>query len=367
MECFTKLRTAVLSWALLFVAHTALAGTPNTHAGTTSPAATTPPQGTDSLSGADPYPSTYHPAKYERVAIVNATVLTAAGPRIQGGSAVVADGKILAVGTQVSIPPGARVIDAKGRWVTPGIIDPHSHIGMQPSPRKGNGVPPQGSAGGAPPVTNDAGLWIEHSVWPQDPMFERAAEAGVTTIQILPGSAKLFNGRTVVLKNVHSTSVQGMKFPGAPYGLKMACGENPDRGSGRAGNMQGYRSAFIAAAAYLRHWDDYHHKIAAGQSAEPPQRDLTMETLAGVLRGQILVQIHCYRANDMMQIIDLSREFGFHITAFHHALEAFKIAPLLAAEKIGVITWAGDWSGYKPRRSIWGRDMTCSSSRMSCW
>jgi imidazolonepropionase-like amidohydrolase len=169
----------------------------------------------------------------------------------------------------------------------------------------------------------------------------------VTTLEVLPGSAKLFNGRTVVLKNVPSVSVQGMKFPGAPYGLKMACGENPQRSTGRGGNMVGYRSAFINAANYKRRWDDYHRKIAAGQAVEPPTRDLTLETLAGVLEGQILVQIHCYRADDMLQMIDLSKEFGFHIAAFHHALEAFKIAPRLAAEKIAVITWAGDWSGYK--------------------
>jgi len=282
----------------------------------------------------DPYPSTYQPPESPPVAIVNATVLTAAGPRIDGGTVLMAQGRIVAVGTSVSIPSGARVIDAKGRWVTPGIVDPHAHIGMMPSPRSANGGEIPGA--GAPSDSNDAGLWIEHSIWPQDPMFERAAEAGVTTLEILPGSAKLFNGRTVVLKNVPAVSVQGMKFPGAPYGLKMACGENPQRSTGRAGNMAGYRSAFISAASYARHWDDYHRKLAAGQPAEAPGRDLTLETLAGVLRGEILVQIHCYRADDMLQMIDLSKEFGFHIAAFHHALE-----------KVAVVTWAGDWSGYK--------------------
>jgi imidazolonepropionase-like amidohydrolase len=216
---------------------------------------------------------------------------------------------------------------------------------MQSSPAEANGENAQPPSG--PRESNGAGQWIEHSVWPQDPMFGRALAAGVTTLQILPSSDRLFGGRSVVLKNVASISVQGMKFPGAPYGLKMACGENAERGSGRAGNMQGYRSAFIAATDYAHRWDEYRRKSASGQPGEPPGRDLTLETLAGVLRGEVRVQMHCYRADEMLQMIDLSKEFGFHITAFHHALEAFKIAPVLAREKVAVVTWAGDWSGYK--------------------
>jgi imidazolonepropionase-like amidohydrolase len=178
-------------------------------------------------------------------------------------------------------------------------------------------------------------------------MFDRVRHAGVTTMQLLPGSGSLFGGRSVVLKNVPSVTVQGMKFPGAPYGLKIACGENVIGGSKgirtRAGAMQGYRNAFIAAQDYEKRMD----AAAKKPGGEPPKRDLMLETLAGVLKGEIAVHIHCYRADEMAQMLDLSHEFGFHIAAFHHATEAFKIAPLLAREHVAVVTWAGDWSGYK--------------------
>jgi imidazolonepropionase-like amidohydrolase len=299
------------------------------------------PPGLDPAQRPDPFASTYQPTPAPAVAIINATVLTAVGPRIDGGAVLIRDGKIVAVGRDVAIPEGTRVIDAAGRWVTPGVIDPHAHIGSGSSPGAANGE------GGNETGPTAAGIWIEHAIWPQDPMFERARAAGVTTLQILPGSSTLFNGRTVTLKNVSATSTQGMKFPSAPSGLKMACGENPTGGPGRpatrAGNMLGYRTTFITAAEYAQKWADYHRR----GTGDPPKRDLMLETVGAALRGDIKVHIHCYRADEMVQMIDLSHEFGFQIAAFHHATEAFKIAPLLAREKIAVVTWAGDWSGYK--------------------
>ncbi|WP_374469962.1 amidohydrolase family protein [Phenylobacterium sp.] len=294
----------------------------------------------------DAFPSTYRPASSEPVAIVNATILTAAGPRIDAGVLLIRDGKVAAVGRDVAVPAGVHVIDARGRWVTPGIIDPHSHIGVGSSPGEANG---DGSNESGP---NAAGIWVEHAVWPQDPMFERALAAGVTTTMILPGSANLFNGRTVTLKTVPALSPQAMKVPGAPYGLKIACGENPTGGGPgkpgtRAGGMLGYRTTFAAAAAYADQVREYRRKKDAGQPAQPPRRDLALETVAAALEGRAKVHIHCYRADEMLQMIDLSHEFGFKIAAFHHALEAFKIAPVLAREGIPVVTWAGDWSGYK--------------------
>lgn len=301
-----------------------------------------PRAGLDPAARPDPYPSTYRPAAAGAVLLVNANIYTAAGPRIDGGSLLIRDGKIAAVGKDLARPTDATVIDAQGRWITPGIVDPHSHIGAGSSPTAANG---DGSNESGP---NPGGVWIEHSIWPQDPMFERAREAGVTTMQILPGSSNLFNGRTVTLKNVPAIAPQGMKFPGAPYGLKMACGENPTGGGPgkagtRAGGMMGYRNTFIAAQAYAQSWADWRKR----GSGDPPRRDLMLETVAGALNGDIKVHIHCYRADEMVQMIDLSHEFGFKIAAFHHALEAFKIAPLLAREQIAVVTWAGDWSGYK--------------------
>jgi imidazolonepropionase-like amidohydrolase len=201
---------------------------------------------------------------------------------------------------------------------------------------------------------NTAQLWAEHSLWPQDPGFNTARAGGVTTLQILPGSANLFGGRSVTVKNIPSRSMQGMKFPGAPYGLKMACGENPSRVYGSRnqspatgmGNVAGYRAAWINAADYARKWDDYYAKVKKGEKADPPKRDLQLDTLAGVLRGDILVQNHCYRADEMLVMLDIAHEFGYKVTAFHHAVEAYKIADVLAKEDVCVATWAG-WWGFK--------------------
>lgn len=297
----------------------------------------------------DPFPSTYKPLPSVPTAIVGAKVLTATGDEITNGTVILLDGKIAAVGVSVEIPKGAAVIDAKGKWVTPGLIDTHSHMGVYPVP----GVDAN-SDGNEVTDPNTAQVWAEHSVWPQDPAFNRALAGGVTSLQILPGSANLFGGRSVVVKNVPSTTVQAMKFPGAPYGLKMACGENPKRVYGakgrapatRMGDVAGYRNAWIQAAAYANKWDAYEAKIASGASAEPPARDLALDTLSGVLRGEILVQNHCYRADEMAQMIDVAKEFGYRISAFHHGIEAYKIAPLLAKEGICTDTWA-QWWGFK--------------------
>jgi len=294
--------------------------------------------GKDTKDPNDAYLSTYKPLPSGPVLITNATILTAAGDRIERGSILLQDGRVSAVGN-IQAPAGATVVDATGKWVTPGIIDAHSHLGVYASPgveahEDGNEM--------TNPVT--AEVWAEHAVWPQDPQFPLALAGGVTAMQILPGSGNLIGGRSVTVKNVPARHVDEMKFPGAPYGLKMACGENPKRFYGekgrspmtRMGNVAGYRRAWIDAAEYRRAQGD----------AKPPGRDLSKETLAGVLAGEILVQNHCYRADEMLTMIDISREFGFKIAAFHHAVEAYKIADVLAREGICADIWA-DWWGFK--------------------
>ena len=302
------------------------------------------------------YASTYKPFPSAPVLITNATILTAAGDRIEGGSVLLRDGRIAEVGTGIQAPAGATVVDASGKWVTPGIIDAHSHLGVYPSP----GVEAHGDGNEATePVTAD--VWAEHSVWPHDPQFPLSLAGGVTSMQILPGSANLIGGRSVTVKNVPARHVDQMKFPGAPYGLKMACGENPKRVYGergrapstRMGNVSGYRRAWIEAAEYRRQWDE--HRKGQGKKkggddpsggSRTPVRDLEKETLAGVLNGEILVQNHCYRADEMLTMIDIAREFGYKIAAFHHAVEAYKIADVLAREGICSDIWA-DWWGFK--------------------
>ena len=331
----------MLSIALAFALTACTGGGPAQSASSDAP-----PPGRGKGFNHDPFPSTYRAYPGVLTAIVHATVYDGEGGRIEDGTLLLADGKVKAVGgPDLPVPAGATVIEGKGKWVTPGVIDVHSHLGDYPSPQvkalsDGNEM--------TNPVTAD--VWAEHSVWPQDPGFSRAlANGGVTTLQILPGSANLFGGRSVTLKNVYARTMQGMKFPGAPYGLKMACGENPKRVYGaknrepstRMGNIAVDRQTWMKAVEYRRKWQKYEEK-----GGEPPARDVAMETLMGVLDGEILVHNHCYRADEMAVVLDMAREFGYHVTAFHHAVEAYKIADLLKADGTCAAVWA-DWYGFK--------------------
>ena len=292
-----------------------------------------------------PYASTYQAIASAPVLIQNATVLTGTGERLDNADVLMQDGKIQAVGKALSPPGNAKIINGAGKWVTPGIIDVHSHPGVYANP----GIQATSDGNEATNAVT-ANVWAEHSVWPQDAGFAKALAGGVTSMQILPGSANLVGGRSVILKNVAATTFQAMKFPDAPYGIKMACGENPKRVYGekggpstRMGNMAGYRAAFIGAEAYRRKWDAYEK---GGRQGDAPDQDLANDTLAGVLRGDVTVNIHCYRADEMAAMIDLSKEFGFQISSFHHGVEAYKVADLLAKEKICGALWA-DWWGFK--------------------
>lgn len=297
----------------------------------------------------DPYPSTYEPMPSGTTLIRGGTVFDGIGGEIENGDVLIENGRIAAIGTGLEAPEGATVIDAAGRYVTPGVIDIHSHLGDYPSP----GVRAHSDGNEATqPVT--AEVWAEHSVWPQDPGFEHALAGGVTTLHVLPGSANLFGGRGITLRNVSSRTVQGMKFPGAPYTLKMACGENPSRVYGSRGqspatdmgNMAGYRASWIRASDYRDSWHDYWEAAEDGEDVDPPTQDLELDTLMGVLEGDILVQMHCYRADQMAQIIDMSQEFGYQVTTFHHAVEAYKIPDLLTENGTCAAVWA-DWGGFK--------------------
>jgi imidazolonepropionase-like amidohydrolase len=300
------------------------------------------------------YASTYQTPVGPPVLIKNATVLTGTGARLDNADVLIVDGKVSAVGPGLAAPAGALVVDGSNRWVTPGLIDIHSHLGVYPSP-----AVEANSDGNEATSPSTANVWAEHSVWPQDPGFRTALAGGITTLQILPGSANLIGGRSVVLKNVPSVTYQGMKFPGAPQGLKMACGENPKRVYGedkkvfpstRMGNMAGYRAQWAEAQEYLREQSEYEKKLAAGgkdaQDAKPPKRDLRLDTLAAALKGEIIVHMHCYRADEMAAVLDMSQEFGYHVAAFHHAVEAYKVSDLLAQHGVCAAMWA-DWWGFK--------------------
>ncbi|MGL1958915.1 MAG: amidohydrolase [Colwellia sp.] len=296
----------------------------------------------------NPFPSTYKPLPQQNTLLTNATILTGTGLRLANADVLFADGKIVQVGTDISAE-NVISIDATGKWITPGIIDVHSHLGVYPSPSVESH-----SDGNEMTSPNTSEVWAEHSIWPQDPGFQAARIGGITTLQILPGSANLFGGRGVTLRNVPSETMQGMKFVDAPYGLKMACGENPKRVYGsrkqlpstRMGNVAGYRSAWLAATEYKRAWNKYERDYAAGKNPQPPKRDLELDTLMGVLEGEILIHNHCYKAEEMAVMIDLGKEFNYHSGTFHHGIEAYKIAELLAENGNCVAMWP-DWWGFK--------------------
>jgi imidazolonepropionase-like amidohydrolase len=303
--------------------------------------------GADQQSNPNPYGSTYQPLPSRPTLIRNATILTAAGPQIDGGSVLLQNGKVVAVGQSVNAPADAVVIDASGKWVTPGVIDTHSHLGVYAAP----GIESL-QDGNEMTNPNTAEVSSEHAIWPQDPQFDLALAGGVTTMHILPGSGNLFGGRSVTVKNVPARTADAMKFPGAPYGLKIACGENPMRVYGtrnqmpstRMGNVASYRKAWQAAVEYNEKWKKW--RADGADAAKRPDRNLQFETLAGVLNGEIRIQNHCYRADEMATMIDISKEFGFKIASFHHAVEAYKIRDLLAANDICASMWA-DWWGFK--------------------
>jgi imidazolonepropionase-like amidohydrolase len=288
-------------------------------------------------AGEPVFASTYKPFPNVATAIRGATIYDGRGGTIQNGVVFMSGGKITAVGgPDTPIPADIAVFDGTGKFVTPGIIDIHSHLGDYPSP--GVEAHSDGNEATAPTTPE---VWAEHSVWPQDPGFSRAmANGGITALQILPGSANLMGGRSVTLKNVPSRTVQGMKFPEAPYSMKMACGENPKRVYGARGRMPSTRMGNFAVNRET--W------LGAIDYANDPKakRDLAKETLVGVLKGDILIQNHCYRADEMALVLDMAKEMGYKVAAFHHAVEAYKIGDLLKENDVCSAIWA-DWYGFK--------------------
>lgn len=311
------------------------------------------------------------------IVIRGARVLTAAGQTFDPGTVVVDKGVLRYVGASDGAPEVANaiVIDAAGKTVTPGVVDAHSHIGVYPVPSAR-----AHSDGNEAVAPTTAYARAEYGYWPQDPQIARALAGGVTAALILPGSANLIGGRGFTVTMRPARTAREAAFPGAPSTVKMACGENPKRVYGDKGGPQtrmaeyaAFRTAFLEAQTYAakqaaytyqrKAWNEKRLRAAEIESTraddkrgkrlipgevapEPPTFDLKLETLAGVLRGDVLVQIHCYRADEMANMIAIADEMGFAIRSFHHALEAYKIRDLLAAKSIAVNTWA-DWWGFK--------------------
>ena len=282
------------------------------------------------------------------VVIKNATVMTASHGTIQHGSVWLHNGKIAGVGATVSAPAGATVVDATGKYVTPGIIDPHSHSAL------GDDVNEATS-----PVTPS--MMMIDAFDNRDKALYLALAGGVTSELLLHGSANMIGGQAVVIKNKFGLSKEEMLFPNAPQSIKFASGENPKRVYGtrnqlpstRMGNFEVMRQAFEDAKVYRRDWDAYNDKVAKGdKEARAPHRDLKLEALADILRGKLLVQIHCYRADEFLTEEAIAKDYGFKIRAFHHALEMYKVGGKIAADGTAIATFT-DWYGGK--YEMWAR------------
>jgi len=274
--------------------------------------------------------------------IKNAIVMTVTHGNIKNGAIYIKDGKIAAVGENVNAPAGATVIDASGKYVTPGIVDSHSHIALDDDVNEATS-----------PITPH--MMMKDAFDYQDKAIYRALAGGVTTSLLLHGSANMIGGQAIVIKHKYGLSRDELLFPNAPRSIKFASGENPKRVYGnrdqlpstRMGNFAVQREALVQAQDYMREWDAYNEKVKRGdKDASAPKRDLKMEALADVLRGKLMVQIHCYRADEFLTEIAMAHEFGYKIRAFHHALEAYKVPEKLASENIAIATFA-DWWGYK--------------------
>jgi imidazolonepropionase-like amidohydrolase len=276
------------------------------------------------------------------ILIKNAIVMTVTHGKVKNGSIYIKGGKIAAVGEQVNAPPDVAIIDAGGKYLTPGIVDSHSHIALDQDVNEATS-----------PITPH--MMMKDAFDYQDKAIYRALAGGVTTSLLLHGSANMIGGQAIVIKHKYGAGRDAMLFPNAPGSIKFASGENPKRVYGgreqlpstRMGNFAVQREALVQAQDYMREWNLYNDKVKRGEKdATAPKHDLKLEALADVLRGKLMVQIHCYRADEMLTEIAMAKEFGYQIRGFHHALEAYKVADQIAAANIAIATFS-DWWGYK--------------------
>ncbi len=279
--------------------------------------------------------------------IKDATILTVTKGTIEHGSILIKDGKIARVGKNISAPDGATVIDATGMYIMPGIIDCHSHIAVEGSVNEGS-------------VAVSSMVGVGDVLNPDDIEIYRDLAGGVTVAHVLHGSANPIGGQNQLIKLRWGKTASELKFEGAPLSIKFALGENPKRNNfnpppgvpqrypeSRMGVMDVIRQAFVDAREYKKTWDEYNRRVAAGEkNVIPPRRDLKLDPLVEVLEGKRWVHAHCYRADEMIQLVLLAEEFGFHIRTLQHVLEGYRVADEIAAHGVGASTFS-DWWAYK--------------------
>ncbi|MCB2047338.1 MAG: amidohydrolase family protein [Novosphingobium sp.] len=292
--------------------------------------------------------SEYRPLPRQDTLLVGATILDGAGGRLIG-DVLVRDGKIVSVG---QFPEAQNVtrIDATGRWITPGLIDVHTHYGTFLLPQGGSREDFSDVTENSGP--NAADSWVEYAVRSSDPAFAYALAGGVTTAQILPGSAVIISGRSVVVHTIPSPTLAQMRFPDAPQGLKMACGTNAVEQSSfptsRQGQIAGLRRALREGQEYIQAQSGAVDGKGKGRrrGGDGGPGNPRAATIAGAIEGKLPVHLHCYRADDIANWIAVLQEYGIKRITVHHAAEAYKIAPLLAKKGICAAVWP-DWWGFK--------------------
>ena len=281
--------------------------------------------------------------------IRNATVITVTKGTMQNTDILLQNGKIAQIGKNLSAPAGATVIDGTGKYVMPGIIDPHSHM-MADAINEGT-------------LSVTSMVRMQDVLNPTAPNILRALAGGVTTINLLHGSANTIGGQNAVLKLKYGRDAAEMLFPGAEPGIKFALGENvtqKNSGGGRGANApprrypftrmgqeEVIRDAFTRAKDYKAEWDDYKARVAKGEkNLIAPRRDLELEPLVEVLEGKRMVHAHSYRADEMLMLLEVAKEFGVKVQTLQHGLEGYKIASEIAQAGTGLSTFADEWS-YK--------------------
>ncbi|MBI4552519.1 MAG: amidohydrolase [Candidatus Latescibacteria bacterium] len=281
-------------------------------------------------------------ARAEDLLLRGATILTAANGTIPNGSILIRNGKIAAIGQNVDAPAGTKVLDLTGQFITPGIIDTHAHIALD---------------GDINEVTSPVTAQVDmlDAIVPDAPAIFRAVAGGVTTAKLMHGSANVIGGVCQTVKLKYGRKIENMIIPDAPRQMKWALGENPKRVYGnrsqtpstRMGVFYVLRDNLNKAKEYQQKWDEYDRKVKNGEkSAEAPKRDLQLENLSKVLKGEIHVDCHCYSASEIVQLMKIIDEYKVKVDVLSHCLEAYKVADEIAKRGVSIATFA-DWWGYK--------------------
>jgi imidazolonepropionase-like amidohydrolase len=284
--------------------------------------------------------------KQETVLVRNATIWTSdAAGVLEGADMLVSNGKIAKIGRGLEAPKGARVVDATGRHVTPGIIDEHSHLAISAGVNEGTHA-------------STAEVRIGDVLNPDDIGLYRALAGGVTAAQLLHGSANPIGGQAQIIRFKWGLGSEGLRFPNAPPSIKFALGENVKQSNWgeefttrypqtRMGVESYIRDRFLAAREYSTEWTSW-NALPKDRKAKtsPPRRNLELETLAEILDSKRFIHCHSYVQSEILMLMRLAEDLGFRIETFTHILEGYKLASEMRTHGAGAAGFS-DWWAYK--------------------